>query len=61
MRIIDAIQAHPELVEVFKRFGMGCLECMGVTTETIENGARMHMIIPEELIVELNKVVASSK
>ncbi len=55
--IIEAIQAHPELIEVFTRFGMGCLECMGITNETIENGARMHMIIPEQLLAELNKAI----
>ena len=54
MRIIDALQAYPQIAEVFQRFGMGCIGCMGVTMETIENGAKMHHIPLFQLLQELN-------
>lgn len=55
-KIIDVIQKFPEAAAVFERFGMGCLGCMGMTNETIENGAKMHRISLENLLEELNKI-----
>ncbi|MGE5582619.1 MAG: DUF1858 domain-containing protein [Bacillota bacterium] len=56
-RIIDALQANPEAALIFERFGMGCPGCMGMTMETIENGAKMHHIPLDDLLKELNKAV----
>lgn len=55
-KIIDVIQKFPEAAAVFERFGMGCLGCMGMINETIENGAKMHRISLENLLKELNKI-----
>ncbi len=55
-KIFDIIQRFPEATKVFDRFGMGCIGCMGVINETIENGAKMHRISIEELLAELNKI-----
>ncbi len=55
-RIIDLLQSFPEATEVFERFGMGCVGCMGMTMETIENGAKMHNVPLEQLLHELNKM-----
>jgi hybrid cluster-associated redox disulfide protein len=56
-RIIDALQVNPKSAEIFERFGMGCIGCMGITMETVRNGAKMHHISLEELLKELNTVV----
>jgi hybrid cluster-associated redox disulfide protein len=56
-KIIDALQNSPEVAEIFHRFGMGCIGCMGITGETIENGAKMHRIPLEKLLKELNEIV----
>lgn len=56
-RIIDALQAGPEVAAVFERFGMGCMGCMGITMETIENGAKMHDVALSELLKELNEAI----
>lgn len=53
-KIIDVLRQHPETAEVFERFGMGCIGCMGMISETIENGAKMHQISIEMLLNELN-------
>lgn len=54
--IIEALRSHPRAREVFAKHGMGCIGCMGATSETIENGARMHDINIDALLKELNEL-----
>lgn len=58
---MDALQADPRTREVFAAHGMGCVGCMGVSMESIEDGAKMHGIDPELVLAELNRLVASPK
>lgn len=58
--IISVLRLYPEAREVFSRHGMGCIGCMGSTTETIENGAKMHDIEIEALLKELNALRKNS-
>ena len=37
--IIDAVQQHPEILEVFAKYGLGCVGCMAAHYETIGQGA----------------------
>ena len=62
MSIMEALQADPRARDVFSAYGMGCIGCMGVSMESIEDGAKMHGIDPEVVVAELNKlsVVAES-
>lgn len=55
--IFEAIQTHPEVREVFKKHGMGCLSCMGAEAESIEAGAQMHGIDLDQLLQELNSLI----
>ncbi len=57
MSILEAIQADPRAREVFVAFGMGCTGCMGVSMESIEDGAKMHGIDPKIILADLNKLV----
>lgn len=59
MKIIDLLELYPETKEVFIAFGMGCLDCMGASMETIENGARMHGVQLTALLEALNRVVGN--
>ncbi len=52
--IIEVLRSHPLARDVFTKHGMGCIGCMGATTETIENGAKMHDINVEALLKDLN-------
>ncbi len=56
-RIIDVLQQNPKTTEIFEELGMGCIGCMGITMETIENGAKMHQISLEVLLKALNEVL----
>ena len=37
--IIDAVQNHPEILEVFAEYGLGCVGCMASHFESIGQGA----------------------
>ena len=37
---------------------MGCIGCMGVSMESVEDGAKMHGIDPSAVVAELNKLVS---
>jgi hybrid cluster-associated redox disulfide protein len=56
MSMMEALQADPRARDVFAAFGMGCIGCMGVSMETIEDGAKMHGIDPDVVLVDLNKL-----
>jgi hybrid cluster-associated redox disulfide protein len=58
MSMMEALQADPRARDVFAAYGMGCVGCMGVSVESIEDGARMHGIDPEAVLADLNKLVA---
>ena len=42
--IIEAVQNHPEIMEVFAEYGLGCIGCMAAHFETIGQGAGAHGI-----------------
>ena len=56
--IIEAVQSHPEIMEVFAEYGLGCLGCMAAHFETIGQGAGAHGIDVDALIEDINKVIA---
>lgn len=55
-KIIDVLRQYPDTAKVFERFGMGCIGCMGMVNETIEDGAKMHNLTVEKLVNELNRM-----
>ena len=57
MSIIDIAQNYPETLEVFARFGLGCIGCAAARYENVEAGARVHGIDPEELLAALNGAI----
>ena len=57
MSMIEALQADPRAKDVFAAYGMGCIGCMGVSMESIEDGAKMHGIDPNAVVAELNKLL----
>ena len=57
MTIEAIIQLHPETIQVFRRFGLDCMDCQIAAFEAVEHGAGVHQVNVEELLGELNKVV----
>jgi hybrid cluster-associated redox disulfide protein len=58
MSIMEALQVNPRARDVFTAYGMGCIGCMGVSMESIEDGAKMHGIDPAAVLDDLNKLVS---
>lgn len=61
MSILEIVQKHPETVEVFRNYGMGCLGCSAARFENVEQGAAAHGIDIDALIADLNKILAGGK
>lgn len=59
--IIEAVQNHPEILQVFAEYGLGCVGCMAARFETLEQGAAAHGIDVEALVADLNKAIADNK
>lgn len=56
-RIGDLLREYPRAAEVFARHGLGCIVCLGASMETVEEGAMMHGLDTDEIVVELNKAI----
>ena len=54
MSILDALEQHPSARAVFESHGMACCLCLGASLESIEAGAIMHQVDPDEVVAELN-------
>ena len=56
--IMDAVQEHPEIIEVFQEYGLGCIGCMAANFETIGEGAGAHGLDVDALIEDINKKIS---
>lgn len=59
--IIEAVQNHPEILQVFAEYGLGCVGCMAARFETLEQGAAAHGIDIDALVADLNKAIVDNK
>ena len=57
MGIIDVLQAYPETIEVFQKYGFGCIGCAAARFENLEAGAKVHGIDIDEMVDEMNKIL----
>jgi hybrid cluster-associated redox disulfide protein len=61
MSIMEALQVNPRAREVFAAYGLACIGCMGVSMESIEDGAKMHGIDPVAILTDLNKLAPAER
>ena len=59
--IIETVQKHPEILEVFMAYGLGCVGCMAANFETIGQGARAHGLDVDALIAGINECIKVSE
>ena len=57
MGIMDIVQNYPETVEVFQKFGMGCIGCAAAHFEKLEAGAKFHGIDIDAMVDAMNEIV----
>ena len=54
MIIVEIVQNHPKSLEVFAKYGMGCIGCAAARFETLEAGAKVHGVDPQVMVDEIN-------
>ena len=57
MSITEIVQTYPESVEVFAKYGMGCIGCAAARFENLEAGAKVHGIDPDKMVEDINKLI----
>ncbi len=57
MSIIDIVQKYPESLEIFAKYGMGCIGCAAAKFENLEAGAKVHGFDPDEMVAEINALI----
>ena len=61
MGIMEIVQNHPETVEVFQKFGMGCIGCAAAHFENLEAGAKVHGIDIDAMVGAMNELVGDDE
>jgi len=57
MGIIEIVQQYPQSLEVFAKYGLGCIGCAAARFENLEAGAKVHGVDPEEMVAEINALI----
>ena len=57
MGLIEIVQAYPETIEVFQKYGLGCIGCAAARFENLEAGARVHGFDPDEMVADINALI----
>ncbi len=57
MSIIDIVQKNPETLEVFAKYGMGCIGCAAAKFENLEAGAKVHGFDADAMVAEINEII----
>jgi hybrid cluster-associated redox disulfide protein len=57
MGLIEIVQNYPEALEVFAKYGLGCVGCAAAKFENLEAGAKVHGIDPDVMVEEINALI----
>lgn len=57
MNIVDIVKNYPETLEVFAKYGLGCIGCAAARFENLEAGAKVHGIDVDQFVEELNEAL----
>ena len=57
MSIIEIVQNYPQALEVFAKYGLGCIGCAAARFENLEAGAKVHGVDPEQMVAEINALI----
>ena len=61
MNILEIAQKHPESIEVFHKYGLGCLGCAAARFENLEAGAKVHGVDPDVMVDEINALIEANE
>jgi len=54
MKFSEILEFGQPVIQVFKKYNMGCLGCAVARFETLEQGANAHGVNVDELLKDLN-------
>ena len=57
MGIMDIVQKYPESLEIFAKYGLGCIGCAAARFENLEAGARVHGFNPDDMVNDINELI----
>lgn len=57
MNILEIVQQYPQSLEVFAKYGLGCIGCAAARFENLEAGAKVHGFDPDEMVDEINALL----
>ena len=57
MSITEIVFDFPEVIPVFRKYGMGCIGCSAARYEDLRQGAEVHGIDTDQLVADLNAAV----
>ena len=60
MTIAEIIASYPQTMQVFRSFGLDCMECQIADYEEVEHGAGVHNVDIEQLLKALNDSITGS-
>ena len=61
MGLLEIVQSHPETIEVFQRYGLGCIGCAAARFENLEAGAKVHGIDVDKMVEDLNSEPSNAR
>ena len=57
MGIMEIVQNYPESIEVFQKYGMGCIGCAAAHFENLEAGAKVHGFDADAMVADINAII----
>ena len=57
MNILEIAQKYPESVEIFHKYGLGCLGCAAARFENLEAGAKVHGFDVDAMVDDINALI----
>lgn len=57
MGILEIAQKFPQSIEVFQKYGLGCLGCAAARYENLEAGAKVHGFDPDQMVADINALI----
>jgi hybrid cluster-associated redox disulfide protein len=54
MTFAQALQKHPDVAKVLRKYNLGCIGCMGAQNESLEQGCSAHGLDVNDILRDLN-------
>jgi hybrid cluster-associated redox disulfide protein len=61
MNILEIAQQHPESIEIFHKYGLGCLGCAAARFENLEAGAKVHGYDADAMVADINAAIEAAE